>query len=109
MNLTGILLILVALAAIVLILLVALRRRPAPPPGVLPTERVNLLAATALVTAFVLSIPAVVMGHIALAQIRRSGERGWALAVTALVLGYLGVVVGAIGLAFLLRQLAPYF
>jgi hypothetical protein len=37
------------------------------------------------------SILAVVFGHIALQQIRRSGQTGRGLAIAGLVLGYLGV------------------
>ena len=36
------------------------------------------------------AIPAVILGHLARAQIRRTGERGDGMAVAGLVLGYLG-------------------
>jgi hypothetical protein len=38
------------------------------------------------------SILAVVFGHVALGQIRRSGQGGRGLAIAGLVLGYLGIV-----------------
>jgi hypothetical protein len=41
-------------------------------------------------------IPAVVLGHVARGQIRRTGERGDGLAVAGLVLGYLWVAVWAL-------------
>ena len=44
------------------------------------------------VLSFLVSVPAVIVSHIALAQIRRTNERGWGLAVAGLCLGY--AVVG---------------
>jgi hypothetical protein len=38
-------------------------------------------------------IPAVILGHVAHGQIRRSGERGGALATIGLVLGWIGISV----------------
>jgi hypothetical protein len=37
------------------------------------------------------AIPAVILGHLARAQIRRTGERGDGMAIAGLVLGYLGL------------------
>ena len=37
------------------------------------------------------AIPAVILGHLARAQIKRTGERGDGMAVAGLVLGYLGI------------------
>jgi hypothetical protein len=41
---------------------------------------------------FAAGIPAIVCGHIARRQIRQTGQQGSGMAVTGLVLGYLGVV-----------------
>jgi hypothetical protein len=61
---------------------------------------INTLAIVSLVSAFLVSIAGIVTGHIALSQIRRTGERGRGLAVGGLVVGYAGLVsavaVGAI-------------
>jgi hypothetical protein len=38
------------------------------------------------------AIPAVILGHLARAQIKQTGERGDGMAVGALVLGYLGIM-----------------
>jgi hypothetical protein len=50
-----------------------------------------------------LSIPAIVLGHVARGQIRRTGEQGAGLALMGLILGWmvviLGVLVIVIGLA----------
>jgi Domain of unknown function (DUF4190)/Domain of unknown function (DUF1707) len=37
------------------------------------------------------AIPAVILGHLAHAQIKRTGERGEGMAIAGLVLGYLGI------------------
>jgi uncharacterized membrane protein len=69
--------------------------RPAPPaPGT------NALAVASLICGLLqpfsgglTMIPAVVLGHVAHSQIRRSGERGGAMATIGLVLGWIGVSV----------------
>jgi len=53
--------------------------------------KTNTLAIISLVSAFFVSLAAVITGHIALGQIRRTGESGHGLAVTGLVLGYVGI------------------
>lgn len=58
----------------------------------------NTLAIVALVLAFFVSLGAVICGHIALSQIKRTGENGRGLAIAALVLGYLGLVAGLIAI-----------
>ena len=58
-----------------------------------PAERkTNTLAIVSLVSAFFVSLAAVITGHLALGQIRRTGEGGRGLAVAGLVLGYVGIV-----------------
>src|SRR4051794_16221871 len=56
----------------------------------LPTQdaRTNPLAVASLVSAFFLPLAAIVLGHLALGQIARSGEQGRGLAVAGLVLSY---------------------
>ena len=70
--------------------------------------KLNTLAVVSLATAitWVGSVAGVITGHIALAQIKRSGEKGRALAITGLVLGYL-YIAGSIffGLLMLLFSL----
>lgn len=56
--------------------------------------RWNVLAIVSLVTSIVgISLLGVVCGHIALVQLRRSGENGTSLAIAGLVVGYLGVLL----------------
>jgi hypothetical protein len=61
--------------------------------------KMNVLAIVSLVasilSSFFFSIVAVITGHIALRQIKRTGEQGRVLAIIGLVLGYLGLA-GAI-------------
>lgn len=59
-----------------------------------PEPRTNVLAIVSLVLAFFVSIGAVICGHIALNQIKRTGENGRGLAIAGLVLGYLGILAG---------------
>ncbi len=76
---------------------------PAPtPPAAAPYAaaptgpKTNTLAIVSLVLAFFVSLGAVICGHIALGQIKKSGENGRGLAIAGLVLGYLGLVGGLI-------------
>lgn len=62
--------------------------------------RTNSLAVAALVcgvaeffTAGLTAIPAVVLGHMARSQIRRTGEHGRGLALAGLILGWLAIVM----------------
>lgn len=61
------------------------------------------MAIAALVSSIVLpgtgSLGAIVLGHMALGQIRATGEQGRSLAIAALVLGYASVVLILVALA----------
>ena len=57
----------------------------APPHYPPPT---NAMKASAFVLAFVMPVAAIVCGHIALGQIRRSGEQGHGLALAGTILGW---------------------
>jgi hypothetical protein len=63
-------------------------------------DKWNVLAIISLVSAFFVSLAAVICGHIALSQIKKTGERGRGLAIGGLVLGYLGLVAGLIFIVF---------
>ncbi len=63
-----------------------------------PSERTNVLAIVSLVAAFFISLLAVILGHIALSQINKTGEQGRGLAIAGLVLGYIGLVGWVIGI-----------
>ncbi|MDN4597252.1 DUF4190 domain-containing protein [Leifsonia virtsii] len=55
---------------------------PAQPAGT------NVLAIISLIGAFVFPLAGVICGHIALSQIKRTGENGRGLAIAGLIIGY---------------------
>jgi len=74
---------------------------PYAPAGAPLEERTNVLAIVALVAAFVVPLVGIICGHIALSQIKRTGERGHGLALAGTVLGYVFVALGLLlGLLF---------
>lgn len=71
-------------------------------------SRTNTLAILSLIFAFLISILAVIFGHIALSQIKRSGEAGRGMAIAGLVLGYVSLVIGTVIAVFYIAN-AAYF
>jgi hypothetical protein len=82
----------------------------APPQAIYyPQAPYNTLAIVGFVLAFFVSLGAVICGHIALSQIRRTGERGHGLALAAVIIGYCGIgfwVLYIIGFALLFATTA---
>ncbi|BAU99720.1 DUF4190 domain-containing protein [Aurantimicrobium minutum] len=80
----------------------------APTVTVVSSEKTNTLSIVALVAGivgltfipFLASIVAVVTGHMARAEVRRTGEQGGGLALAGLIMGYVGI-----GLAVLVISL----
>jgi hypothetical protein len=64
------------------------------------------MAIVALVSAFFVPPAGIVLGHIALSQIRRSGEDGWALAVAGLVVGYVFTGLYIVAIVFYVAMFA---
>ena len=65
-------------------------------------SEISPLAVAAFVASFIVSLAGVVLGHMALGEIRRTGKRGHGLAVAALVIGYGAIALTLIAaLAFL--------
>ncbi len=73
-----------------------------------PQQKTNTLAIVSLVLAFVVSLGAVICGHIALNQIKKTGEQGRGLAIAGLVLGYIGLVGGLIWIIAVFSIFATY-
>jgi peptidyl-prolyl cis-trans isomerase B (cyclophilin B) len=79
---------------------------PAAPPAPTPYAsaptgpKTNTLAIVSLVLAFFISLGAIICGHIALSQIKKTGENGRGLAMAGLILGYVGFVFGFILIVF---------
>jgi hypothetical protein len=73
----------------------------------------NVPSIISLVLAFAFAPAGVVLGHVALVQIKRTHERGWGLAVAALWVGYWNTVLGLIvvvgEIAFVLPQVLRGF
>ncbi|MBG6213095.1 MAG: DUF4190 domain-containing protein [Cryobacterium sp.] len=63
-----------------------------------PQDKYNVLSIISLVTSILgISIVGVITGHIGMSQIKKTGEKGRALALWGLILGYLGFALGLIG------------
>jgi hypothetical protein len=67
-------------------------------PPMMPAQPTSGLAIGAMIcgiaeifTLGLAAIPAIILGHLARAQIRQTGERGDGMAIAGLVLGYLGI------------------
>jgi hypothetical protein len=56
----------------------------------------NVLAIVSFISAFFVSLVAVITGHMALGQIKRTGEKGRGLALAGLIIGYVGIASGII-------------
>jgi hypothetical protein len=89
-----------------------------PPPGQPPassaprmypapaeTRGTNQMAISTLIVLLVFPIGAIVCGHIALSQIKKTGEKGWGLAVAGMAIGY--AATGSLLVLLLARFLAP--
>ena len=79
---------------------------PAAPAAVTPSARTNGLAVASLACGLaqfafgpLATIPAIVLGHMARSQIRRTGEQGAGLALAGLVLGWGAVILGIVLIA----------
>ena len=79
---------------------------PAAPAMVTPSARTSGLAIASLACGLaqfafgpLATIPAIVLGHVARSQIRRTGEQGAGLALAGLVLGWGAVILGIVFIA----------
>jgi Domain of unknown function (DUF4190) len=71
---------------------------PTPTPAPAPSGEMNTLATLSIVFAFVFAPVGVVLGHVALAQISRRGERGRDRALIGLTLSYLFMLFAVVAL-----------
>ncbi len=58
--------------------------------------KTNTLAIAALISSFFVSLLGIILGHIALNQIKTTGEGGRGLAIAALVIGYVSLAFAVI-------------
>jgi Domain of unknown function (DUF4190)/Domain of unknown function (DUF1707) len=76
---------------------------PAPQPPTSGVAVASLICGIAeFFTLGIAAVPAVILGHVARTNIKRTGERGDGLAIAGLVLGYLGIACWALFLVVLL-------
>lgn len=79
------------------------------PPQPNPSEQTNTLAIIALISSFFISVLGIVLGHIALSQIKKTGEQGRGLALAGTIIGYVITAFGAIALVFTLLSSLLFF
>ncbi|WP_125099874.1 DUF4190 domain-containing protein [Leucobacter chromiireducens] len=60
----------------------------------------NALAIVALVTGILVNVVGIICGHIALSQIKRTGERGRGMALAGTIIGYVSLAFSIIGVIF---------
>ncbi len=68
--------------------------QPYPPHPYPPQPRLNVFALVAFISSFVVSLAGIICGHIALSQIKRTGETGGGFALAGLIIGYVGTLLG---------------
>jgi hypothetical protein len=66
-----------------------------------PAPGYNLFSILAIILGFVVPIAGIVMGHIALSQLKRTQEQGRGLALTGLIVGYVFVGLGILYFVFI--------
>lgn len=79
---------------------------PASEPRVRVDAPVNRVAIVAIIAAFALPLAGVVLGLLALSQVRRTGERGRGLASAATVLSILFSIAGILAIVVYATRLA---
>ncbi|MDP5228721.1 MULTISPECIES: DUF4190 domain-containing protein [Arthrobacter] len=68
----------------------------------------NVLAILSLIGAFIINIVGVILGIIALVQIKRTGQRGKGLAIAGIVIGALSIIIGIVVMVSVLGSLASH-
>ncbi|MDN4596093.1 DUF4190 domain-containing protein [Leifsonia virtsii] len=56
----------------------------------------NVLAIVAFIATFFISILGIILGFVALSQIKRTGEQGRGLALAAVIIGFIALALGII-------------
>lgn len=73
------------------------------------SQSTNVMAISALIFAFVFAPAGIVLGHIGLNQIKKTGEAGRGLALTGTILGYVFTGIGLLFLVFYVIVFAALF
>lgn len=62
-----------------------------------PAQRgYNTMAIVAFILAFFISIVGIILGFVALSQIKKTGEQGRGLAIAAIIIGFVEIAIGII-------------
>ena len=76
--------------------------RPSPPPAPPATNTLAIISLSCgigqLIGGIFATIPAIICGHIARGQIRRTGENGAGMALAGVILGYVGLALTVIAI-----------
>lgn len=87
--------------------------QPAPAPAYdqsyAPAPRTNVLAIVALILGILVPIGGIITGHIALSQIKKTGEAGHGLALAGTILGYVLTALYIIGIVIWIAFVAFLF
>lgn len=59
-------------------------------------QKTNVLAIVSLVSSFFISILGIILGFVALSQIKKTGESGRGLAIAGIIIGFAAFVIGII-------------
>ncbi len=62
----------------------------------------NTMSIVAFILAFFVSIVGIILGFVALSQIKRTGEQGRGLALAAVIIGFVEVAIGIVVFIFVL-------
>ena len=62
----------------------------------------NTMSIVAFILAFFVSLVGIILGFIALSQIKRTGEQGRGLALAAVIIGFVEVAIGILVFVFIL-------
>lgn len=77
---------------------------PQPPagyaPGPAPQAPMNALAIVAFIASFFVSLVGIICGHIALSQIKKTGERGRGFALAGTIIGYVALAATVLSVTF---------
>ena len=60
----------------------------------------NVMAIVGFILAFFISVVGVILGFVALSQIKRTGEQGRGLAIAATIIGFVEIAIGIIVFIF---------
>lgn len=66
-------------------------------------KKTNTLAIVSLISSFFISLVGIITGHMALSQIKKTGEKGRGMALAGTIIGYVGFVGSIIGLIFMMQ------